>query len=88
MFRPDPICIVATVLDLKRAPDTNLPYLFDSCHREVREAYRGDPAGLLRRYASRNDSLIFTGRWHQMWPNQAQRNFGMKSDPNRVKPAG
>jgi predicted nucleic acid-binding protein len=25
------------------------------CHREVREARRGDPAGLLRRFTPRND---------------------------------
>jgi hypothetical protein len=36
----------------------------DFSHREVREARRGDPDGLLRRYAPRNDSLNFKGRWY------------------------
>jgi len=36
----------------------------DDCHRnEVREARRGDPARLLRRFASRNDSPKITGDW-------------------------
>ena len=30
----------------------------------MREARRGNPAGLLRRYASRNDSLFTKGRWY------------------------
>jgi hypothetical protein len=32
----------------------------------VREARRGNPAGLLRRYASRNDSLFTKGRWYYL----------------------
>ena len=53
---------------------TNVPQLLDFCHREVRdvsseasakeEARRGDPDGLLRRYAPRNDSLNSRGRWY------------------------
>ena len=37
------------------------------CHREGREARRGDPAGLLRRFAPRNDSysVISSGDWYQ-----------------------
>jgi len=31
----------------------------------VREARRGDPARLLRRFASRDDSLKITGDWYQ-----------------------
>ena len=45
--------------------DTSIPYVLDSCHREVREARRGDPTGLLRRYAPRNDRLFIKGRWYQ-----------------------
>jgi hypothetical protein len=44
---------------------TSVPYVLDLGHREVREARRGDPAGLLRRYAPRNDRLFFIGRWYQ-----------------------
>ena len=32
----------------------------------MREARRGNPAGLLRRYASRNDSLFTKGRWYYL----------------------
>jgi hypothetical protein len=34
------------------------------CHREARVARRGDPAGLLRRSAPRNDSLNIKRRWY------------------------
>ncbi len=43
--------------------NTNRPYNVDDCHHEVREARRGDPARLLRRVASRNDSPKITGDW-------------------------
>ena len=42
----------------------HVPYVLGFCHREVREARRGDPAGLLRRSAPRNDSPFIKGRWH------------------------
>jgi len=45
--------------------NTNRPYNVDNCHHEVREARRGDPARLLRRSASRNDSLNIKGRWYK-----------------------
>ena len=57
---------------------TNVPDVRDICHREVREARRGDPAGLLRRYASRNDSLFIKGRWYR--PDSARA-------PQKKRPA-
>ena len=44
-----------SLLAYAKGSDTNVPYILDSCHREVREARCGDPAGLLRRSAPRND---------------------------------
>jgi len=48
---------------LNLAAYTNRPYNIDDCHREVREARRGDPARLLRRFASRNDNPNIKGDW-------------------------
>jgi hypothetical protein len=50
----------------KSRADTNRPYLLRCCHREVREARRGDPAGLLRRFAPRNDSVFSSGDWYDI----------------------
>ena len=61
-------CSVSRLLTgefLNPATSTNRPYNVDDCHHEVREARRGDPARLLRRSASRNDSLNIKGRWYK-----------------------
>ena len=58
---------VGVLTDARRPPDQRLEWfklnrsrLPHFCHREVREARRGDPAGLLRRSAPRNDTIRHT----------------------------
>lgn len=56
-----------TKCEAEKSPDggggafINVPKFLDVAHCGVHEARRGNPAGMLRRYASRNDSLFIKG---------------------------